>query len=148
MVRISEESVNLARGQEIGLNVLRSRRMSGGEVVKGTGESAILEVMAWVRSDLEADHSLGSMARRAHMSRRSFTRHFRRVAGASPYAWLLGQRIARAQDLLDDPSLTIESIAERAGFDGSGMLRRHFQRRVGCSPSAYRAVRSRADGHR
>jgi len=120
--------------------------MSGGELVGRTGESAILEVMAWVGSDLGADHSLGSMARRAYMSSRSFTRHFRSVSGSSPYAWLLRQRIARAQDLLADPSLTIESIAERAGFDGSGMLRRHFQRVVGCSPSEYRARRSGADG--
>lgn len=120
--------------------------MSAGNAVEPTGESIIEVVMTWVRSDLGADHSLASMARRAYMSSRSFSRHFRRVTGSSPYDWVLRERIALAQELLDDPSLTIESIAGRAGFDGSGMLRRHFRRVVGCSPSEYRASRS-GEGH-
>jgi transcriptional regulator GlxA family with amidase domain len=113
--------------------------VSGGGIVERVDEDVILEVMAWLRSELGVDHSLDSMARRAHMSSRSFTRHFRRVTGSSPYAWLLDQRIALAQDLLADPDLTVEAIAERAGFDGAGMLRRHFQRVVCCTPSEYRS---------
>jgi transcriptional regulator GlxA family with amidase domain len=122
--------------------------VSGGGVVERVDDDVILQVMTWVRSELEVDHTLDSMALRAHMSSRSFTRHFRRVTGSSPYAWLLDQRIALAQDLLADPDLTIEAIAERAGFDGAGMLRRHFQRVVGCAPSAYRARRSGAGADR
>lgn len=105
-------------------------------------EAAILEVMTWLEADLEGGHSLASMARRAYMSRRSFTRHFRSVTGTSPYAWLLAQRIVRAQALLEDPSLTVEQVAERVGFEGGGVLRRHFHRVVGCTPTEYRLARS------
>ena len=105
-------------------------------------EDTIAGVMAWLSAHLDADHSLDSMARRAFMSRRTFVRHFRRVTGSSPYDWLLAQRIARAQELLDQGSLTVEAIAQRTGFGGSGILRRHFRRIVGCTPSEYREAQS------
>ena len=105
-------------------------------------EDVIAEVMAWVSANLHAEHSLDSMARRAFMSRRTFVRHFRRVTGSSPYDWVLEQRIAAAQELLRHGSSTVEAIAQRTGFGGSGILRRHFRRIVGCTPSEYREALS------
>jgi AraC-like DNA-binding protein len=51
---------------------------------------------------------------------------------------LLSQRVVRAQELLETTALTVDSVAHRAGFRDAPTLRRHFVRRVGTTPSAYR----------
>lgn len=107
-----------------------------------SGDEVIAEVMSWVAAHLDSEHTLESMATRAFMSRRTFIRHFRRVTGTSPYEWLLSRRIARTQELLERSSLTVERIALQTGFGGSGILRRHFRRMVGCTPSEYRTALS------
>ncbi len=119
-----------------------------GPVPGRPGDEVIAEVMSWVAAHLDDGHSLDAMARRAFMSRRTFIRHFRRVTGTSPYEWVLSQRIARSQELLEGSSLTVEGIALRTGFGGGGILRRHFSRIVGCTPSEYRAAVSGGRGHR
>ena len=45
--------------------------------------------------------NLDELATRALMSRRQFTRRFRAEAGVSPWQWLLAQRLAEAQRLLE-----------------------------------------------
>ena len=65
---------------------------------------------------LDTPHSLDSLAAKALMSRRSFTRHFRLHTGTTVGQWLLGQRLALAQRLLETTPQPIERIAERAGF--------------------------------
>jgi transcriptional regulator GlxA family with amidase domain len=55
-------------------------------------------------------------------------------------AWVLEQRVRLAQTLLEtDPSMGVEEAAGRAGFSSAALLRQHFQRRFGCSPTEYRS---------
>lgn len=91
-----------------------------------------------VRAQLDAVHSLDGLAARALMSRRSFTRHFRRLTGQSFQAWLLGERLAFSQRLLEVSTLPIERIAALAGFASAQTLRHHFRRQFGVSPSDWR----------
>ncbi len=96
-------------------------------------------LLDWARGNLHEDLSVDTLARRALLSRRSFARRFRAATGTSPYAWILEQRVRLAQELLEsDPRLGVEEAAGRAGFSSAALLRQHFQRRFGCSPSQYR----------
>jgi transcriptional regulator GlxA family with amidase domain len=80
------------------------------------------------------------MARRALLSRRSLAGRFRAATGTTPYAWVVEQRVRLAQQLLErDALLGVEDAAARAGFSSAALLRQHFQRRFGFSPSEYRA---------
>jgi transcriptional regulator GlxA family with amidase domain len=72
------------------------------------------------------------------MSRRSFTRHFRQHTGTTVGQWLLGQRLALAQRLLETTAQPIERIAERAGFGTPLSLRQHFGSAFHTTPSMYR----------
>jgi transcriptional regulator GlxA family with amidase domain len=72
------------------------------------------------------------------MSRRTFTRHFKAATGATVSAWLLAQRLARAQQLLESTDESIESIAGMAGFGSTASLRQHFTDAFRTSPSAWR----------
>ncbi|MFC4911395.1 GlxA family transcriptional regulator [Actinomadura gamaensis] len=79
-----------------------------------------------------------ALARRAHMSRRSFDRRFREATGTSPLQWLLAQRVLQAQRLLESSDLPIDAIARQVGFTNGVALRPHFRRVVGVAPQPYR----------
>jgi transcriptional regulator GlxA family with amidase domain len=100
--------------------------------------SSVASTMAWALDHLNEPLDLGRMARVARMSVRTLSRRFREESGTSPLQWVLSQRVARAQELLETTTLTIESIAHRSGFRDAPTLRRHFVARVGTSPNAYR----------
>lgn len=101
-------------------------------------------VLAWARTRLGEPHTLDSLAARAAMSRRSFSRHFQRATGASVMQWLLQQRLASAAALLEGGTQSVEDIATRVGFGSAVSLRQQFGRAYGLSPQAYR----RQFGHR
>jgi transcriptional regulator GlxA family with amidase domain len=72
------------------------------------------------------------------MSPRNFTRHFRQATGTSFKQWILSQRLAQAQRMLESSDAPIELVAQQAGF-GSGLsLRQHFRAALAISPSVYR----------
>jgi len=76
----------------------------------------------------------------AVMSPRTFARRFRATLGASPYHWLLQQRIALAQRLLETADDPIENIATQCGFSSAATLRLHFRRFLGLPPQSYRTT--------
>lgn len=96
------------------------------------------EVMAWVQHHPELSHTLDSLAAKAFMSRRTFTRRFRQITGTTAGSWLLNQRLALAQRLLETTVLTIDQVAEQAGFGSVVSLRKQFTRVLNTSPGRYR----------
>ncbi len=100
--------------------------------------SRLREVLAWAQDHLDTDLSVDQLAARALMSPRSFARHFRSATGSTSHAWLLGQRVALAQQLLESTDLSMDEVARRSGLGAATTLRHHFGLRVGTSPQAYR----------
>jgi transcriptional regulator GlxA family with amidase domain len=90
---------------------------------RGDRLSGLLE---WVSGNLDTPHTLDTLAGRALMSRRTFTRHFRLATGTTVGAWLLAQRLARAQHLLESSDASVEAIAGMVGFGSAASLRQHF----------------------
>ena len=96
-------------------------------------------VMEQVRADLRAPWTVERMAEAALMSPRTFLRRFTEATSQSPGDWLIAERVAEAQRLLEASSLSIERVAAEAGFGSVQALRHHFQARLGLAPRAYRA---------
>jgi transcriptional regulator GlxA family with amidase domain len=108
-------------------------------------EGASLEpVLRWLDGHHREPLSIPALARRAAMSPRSFSRHFRAQTGTTPAQWIARLRIRRAQQLLETTALGIERIADEVGFGASATFRQRFQRVVGTSPQAYRRSFRRA----
>lgn len=102
------------------------------------GDSEIGLLMDWVRRNLNREHSVASLAKRAKLSERTLARRFHEQAGTTPMRWLAKERIARAQELLETTKLGIDQVAAECGFGSAQLLRFHFQRIASTSPSAYR----------
>ncbi len=92
-----------------------------------------------LRTCLDEEHSVASLAEASGMSVRTFLRRFKGATGLAPGAWLVAERISRARELLEATSTTIELVAMQSGFGSTATLRHHFRERVGISPAAYRA---------
>ncbi|MFE0457338.1 GlxA family transcriptional regulator [Streptomyces sp. NPDC058914] len=84
--------------------------------------------------------TVADLAAHAGMSPRSLTRHFTAETGTTPLRWLLDQRLAAAQKLLERTDLPIPEVARRAGFGSEVTMRQHFASRLATSPRAYRAA--------
>lgn len=92
----------------------------------------------WIMDNLDAGHTVASLADRANMSSRTFARRFVEETGTTPMQWVTDQRVLYARRLLEESDLDIDEIAERAGFGTGTLLRHHFRRIVGVTPSDYR----------
>lgn len=101
-------------------------------------DTRLASLLHSVRGRLAQPHSLDSLAAEAAMSRRTFTRHFRQLTGTTVQQWLITERLAQAQRLLETTQHPIERIAELAGLGGAVSLRQHFRTTFGVSPSAWR----------
>jgi transcriptional regulator GlxA family with amidase domain len=87
---------------------------------------------------LAEEHTIDSLAASCSMSPRTFARRFRDETGTTPHLWLTQQRFLLARRMLEAGDDSIDVVAERCGFSTATMLRHHFARVVGTSPSAYR----------
>lgn len=101
-------------------------------------DQRLADVMNWALQHLDQPSSLDALAERALMSRRTFTRRFRQVTGTTVHQWLLNQRLARAQRLLETTDHPLEAVAEQTGFGSAISLRQRFASALKTTPSAYR----------
>jgi transcriptional regulator GlxA family with amidase domain len=106
--------------------------------VPACADDLLGSVLEWASAHLAEDISVDTLARRALMSPRSFARRFKATTGTTPHAWLLAQRLAAAEALLEESDASIEEIARLVGFGTAAGLREQFARRRGVSPRAYR----------
>jgi transcriptional regulator GlxA family with amidase domain len=88
-------------------------------------------VQDWIVRNPADDATLESLADIAGMSARSLTRSFRAATGISVHDFATRVRVELARSLMNDPSLTMEAIAQRCGFSGARQLRRYVKRGVG-----------------
>ncbi len=93
---------------------------------------------------LDRPWPVAEMAAVAGLSERTLLRRFAAELGESPAAWLIGVRLAAAQELLETTTLEIESVAHAVGMGSADLLRKHFRARHGLSPSAHRAAMRQA----
>jgi AraC family transcriptional activator FtrA len=105
------------------------------DLTRGTPTGPVRE---WALRNLDQPIHVDDLAKRAAMSRRTFTRHFRSETGTTPAQWLLEQRLRAAQTLLETTDVPIEHVAAETGFGNAAALRAHFARRLQITPSDYR----------
>lgn len=104
-----------------------------------TDTDGIAALMDWVRENIRLAHTVASMAAQARIGMRSFQRRFGERTGTTPLAWLIGERVALARQLLEtQPGLDIDCVADLAGFGSAESLRRHFRAHGLAAPARHR----------
>ena len=93
------------------------------------------------RGSAEATISLGELAAQAGLSPFHFLRTFRRVAGMTPYQYLLRTRLHRAAVALRLTDRPVSAIAFDAGFNDLSTFNRRFLRIMGATPRRYRSAK-------
>ena len=154
-------SAGMAAGLDLCLHIVRSdhgaevsnaiaRRMvvaphrAGGQAqfidqpMPVTRDETLQRTQRWVLERLGEPLTVDAMAREANASVRHFTRRFHAEFGVTPLRWVLEERVRLAQRLLEQSDLSVQRIAERAGFGSAVSLRRHFAEVVGTTPLGYR----------
>jgi transcriptional regulator GlxA family with amidase domain len=99
------------------------------------------DLPAWVLSHLGHDLSVDALAQRTGMSRRNFTRLFRKAFDKTASQFVAEARISEAQKRLLVPRISIESVANSVGFQSADVFSVAFERLAGVRPSVYRARR-------
>ncbi|MEU6022480.1 helix-turn-helix domain-containing protein [Micromonospora sp. NPDC047134] len=109
-------------------------------IAKVPQASTLEPVLQWLIGRLDRQVTVDELADRAGMAPRTFARRFRAETGTTPHDWLTNQRVLLARRLLEETGLTVDEVADRAGFGNAAALRHHFTRRVGATPNAYRVT--------
>ncbi len=106
--------------------------------VRSTAAESLGGVLEYMDAHLDEQHTVEALARRAAMSPRTFARRFVAETGTTPHQWLTDQRVLRARELLEETDLPVEVVARDAGFGTAALLRHHFSRCTGVSPTSFR----------
>jgi transcriptional regulator GlxA family with amidase domain len=91
-----------------------------------------------IAADPSHSWTLDELADLAHSSQRHITRLFHRYADVTPVEYINRLRVALARQLLSDPQLPIDRVAERAGFGSARQLRRVWREYSSIPPAIWR----------
>jgi AraC-like DNA-binding protein/ligand-binding sensor protein len=104
------------------------------------GEKPLLVhvVCELVRQRPDLPLSVKEIAAAARLTPNHFTTLFREHAGCPFTEFLTEERIARAKKLLQNPTLSINEIAQLVGYDDPGYFTRRFREKTRLSPRTWR----------
>ena len=99
--------------------------------------------LALIRATPTAKVTVIELAHAVGMSVRSLHRHCKQEFGSTPAKLIERLRTENARLLLTTTPLEAKLVAARSGFENSARMARAFQRTLGMSPRAYRALFAR-----
>jgi AraC family transcriptional regulator len=107
-------------------------------VMGGLSPNALRGAIERMRSDNDADVSLGALASDAGLSRFHFCRAFKESTGLSPHAWLRQHQLEQAMNMLRDTDASIVSVAAALGYGSQTAFAAAFRKLTGEAPSSWR----------
>jgi AraC-like DNA-binding protein len=84
--------------------------------------------------------TVSALAARVGVSRSSLGDRFHALLGEPPMHYLARWRMHLAEQLLEEPELSIAEVSERVGFDSAVAFHRAFKRHVGIPPGEWRSM--------
>lgn len=123
------------------VEVLRQQVESGalaGGLLVALFDTRIGRSLSAIHQNSKYDWSLTSLAKKAAMSRSSFSERFSRITGLTPMKYLTLWRMAEARRLLINTDLSTAQIAEMSGYESESAFRKAFKSTQGETPGAVR----------
>ncbi len=100
-------------------------------------DAQILDAQKWIERNYSQAIDLNHLATSCAMSRRTFERRFKAVAGITPLLYVQNIRIEAAKSLLENTSHTFDEISFQVGYDNTRFFRKLFTRHTGLRPREY-----------
>ena len=102
------------------------------------GDAAILKVQHFLQASEAKEIGLDVLAAQAGLEERTFLRRFRKATGLTTTDYCQRLRVAKAQELLQFTSRSVDLVAVDVGYNDPGAFRKVFARIVGLTPGDYR----------
>ena len=106
----------------------------------GLIDRRIRRAVELMHARLDEDLSLREIAAASYLSPFHFLRLFKKLTGATPFAYLASQRVARARLLLAETDLPITQISSRVGYASPSHFTKAFRASTGLTPRAFRTA--------
>jgi transcriptional regulator GlxA family with amidase domain len=116
-------------GQQPYARLMRTRQV---------GDAAIAQAQDWIARRPTVEAPVASMVRVSGLPERTFKRRFQKAAGMSPIEYVHAVRLEQAKALLETTDETLDTLAERVGYEDATYFSRLFRRSVGLTPAQYR----------
>ncbi len=134
-----------ARLLEILVEIGRNYTSLGGNFHTGSSKQSeylekFMDICNYISEHCTEKLTLDMAADRCGFSKYHFTRLFRQFTNVSFYRYLNQKRIARAEQLLINPALTITDVSLSCGFSSLSAFIRMFKIIKGCTPSQFRSL--------
>ncbi|NHN88995.1 GlxA family transcriptional regulator [Acetobacter conturbans] len=138
MLRIIATRFGAARVREISAQFLVERDRSGDErqpvPVPAGAPEAMTRALRLIERESDRPLRIEEIADAAHLSVRQLERIFRRHAGVTPAAYLVGVRLDRARRLLRQTTMSVTDIGAACGFVSSSHFSSAYRSRFGRPP--------------
>jgi LacI family transcriptional regulator len=105
-----------------------------------TDDEQILGALSFIRTHACNDIKVEDVLTVVPLSRRALEARFHKVTGRTPHEEISRLKLQRVKELLLEPSLSLQTIAELTGFKHPEYLSVFFKRETGLSPSDYRTT--------
>jgi AraC family transcriptional regulator len=130
----------------LAVHLLRNHSSLGRNAARGTERDtagalsgpAFERVTAYIEENLAETLTLSEISGVAHMSPFHFSRVFKLATGLSPHRCVVGRRVERAKDLLENTDLPLHEVARLCGFSDQSHLAKHTRRLLGAAPRSLR----------
>lgn len=99
-----------------------------------------MAVCSYIDEHCTENLTLDDAAEFSGFSKYHFTRLFRQFTGFTFYRYLNQKRIAKAERILADPTLSVTDVAMASGFSSMSAFIRMFKIMKGCTPSEFRKM--------
>ena len=101
-------------------------------------DEVVAEVLAWIGENVGSNQSIGYLADKLGVSRRTLDRRFKTATGTSVRAYWQKNKMRLAQELLGETDLPVGEVAWRVGYQDGGYFSYLFRREISITPHEYR----------
>ena len=101
-------------------------------------DEVVARALCYMQEHLLREEGVEALTKRMACSRRSFERRFLEATGSTPAHTWTKFRIAEAQRLLAETSLTIDQISQLTGFSDGNHLSTTFRKQTRLTPAQFR----------